>query len=134
MKSYRKVLFVVLALLPLFPLLLYAVVNFAYGDLRYVELGSVAFTETQDGLILVCEADTWADRLLMPLFGSEPLTGVFEALGRLCNWLALNAGVPVSVPLVFAVYYFVTEFILWVLEWIFDLISFVPRKCLEVFR
>lgn len=134
MKLYRKVLFFILAFLPLVPLVVFTFMNFAMYDEQFIGLGSAVFSDTADGLILVCEPNTWADRLLSPLFGSEPLTGVFGALGRLCNWLSVNAGVPTNVPLIFAVYYFVTEFILWVLSFLFDLICFVPRKCLEVFR
>lgn len=134
MKLYRKVFFFFLAVLPFLPVFIYCISNFAYGDFDLLSLGSVSFVDSVNGVSLVTEPGTWSELLLVPLFGSDPMTGLFGSLARLCLWIQTNVGITLSAPLVFAVYYFVAEFILWVLEFIFDLISFVPRKCLEVFR
>lgn len=134
MKISKKIIMSVVALLPVFALVAYVVTNIG-SDITspYVPMGAIEIID-ENGLKIVTESDTWASRLLDPIFNENALTGVFEALGRMLLYLQDNIGLPISLPVVGS------AFLLLYLAWIelvsalVDLITFVPRKCSEIFR
>lgn len=134
MRICKKVTMVILALLPVCAFLAYVVSNVGGDSLSdYVPLGSVQIVNL-DGLKIVTEANSWSSRLLDPVFADKPLTGVFEAVGRMLLYFQDNIGLPISLPVVGSVV------LLLYLAWIelvnafVELITFVPRKCAEIFK
>lgn len=133
MKISKKIIMSVVALLPIIAFVAYVGINIG-SDISnpYVPLGTIEIIE-ENGLKIVTEANTWSSRLLDPIFGQNALTGVFEALGRMLLFLQANIGLPISLPVVGS------ALLLFYLAWIelisalVDLITFVPRKCAELF-
>lgn len=135
MKGFKKVAFVVLALLPVMAVIVFAVGNVGNTEgVEFLPLGTVTVESVENGVIIACTPDSWAERLIVPLVGSEPVGGFYGAVGRLLLTIERNAGFPISLPVIFAVFYMAYIFILELLGALCDLLLFVPRKVSEVFR
>lgn len=134
MKQFKKIMFVVLALAPILGVLAYCLCNVG-GDVEqtFVSQGSVTITDTANGVTFACTADSWADRVIMPMVGNEPVEGFFGAVGRLLIFLEDNVGIPISFPVVLSAVYMAYLFMVEFLFLIMDFILFVPRKCKEIF-
>lgn len=132
MKTFKKIMFIVLALLPVLLVLYNACVGvFADTSAGLVPLGSVDIV----GGELIVESDTWADYLLTPLnLDNVGGSGLIPSVFNLVETLRNTAGIPINLPVIMAVFYFVYLFILFLLDILVDLLLFVPRKCLEVLK
>lgn len=135
MKGFKKIAFLILALLPMLAVIVFAVGNIGNTEgLEFLPLGAVSVETVENGVIFACTPNSWAERLIVPLIGSEPVVGFYGAIGRLLLTVESNAGFPISLPVVFAVFYMAYIFILELLSALCDLLLFVPRKVSEVFR
>lgn len=135
MKVFKKISFAVIALVPILAVMVFALTNIGNTNgVNFVPLGDLAISDGADGVRFACTADSWGDRIIMPIVGENPVNGLLGALGRFCIWLESSAGIPTSVPLFMACLYAVFAFFVEVLGYVIDLLLFVPRKCLEVFK
>lgn len=134
MKTFKKIIMVIVALLPVVALLAYVVSNVGTDALtEYVPMGTVEIVD-DNGLIIVTEADTWSSRLLDPIFNENTLTGIFEAFARMLLYFQDNIGLPISLPVVGSVVLLL--YLAWIelISALIDIVTFVPRKCSEIFR
>lgn len=134
MRITKKIIMAVVALLPVVALLAYVVSNVGAEALtEYVPMGTVQIID-ENGLKIVTEANSWASRLLDPVFGETALKGVFEAFGRMLLYMQDNIGLPISLPVVGSVVLML--YLAWIelISALVDLITYVPRKCAELFR
>lgn len=135
MKKFKSIMFSALALAPLLAVIVFALGNVgATNGVDYIPLGSVSVEIAENGAIFSFETDSWASCILEPVIGSEPLTGVYGAFGRLLLHIEEFAGIPISFPVVFIVFYAIYLFMAELLFACIDLILFIPRKVSEVFR
>lgn len=135
MKGFKKIAFLVLALLPVLAVIVFAVGNAGNTEgVEFLPLGTVSVEAVENGVIFACTPDSWAERLIIPLVGSEPVDGFYGAVGRLLLTVESSAGFPVNLPVIFAVFYMAYIFIIELLSALCDLLLFVPRKVSEVFR
>lgn len=135
MRTAKKIVFIVIALLP-FVTIIASVASTIGNDTQaaYVPMGTITFTETAEGVEWATEPETWCDRLMTPLLGENPLTGFYGALARLALYMQTNAGITVSFPLFGSIIYL--AYLAWVAmaEMLVDFVTFVPRKCAEIFK
>lgn len=99
-----------------------------------IEMGEVEITESQDGFLVSCTPDTWGDLLITPLYGTEARTGFLGTVAGFCNYLDTYAGIPANVPTVLAIFMLCYLAAIEILDIVTDLLLFVPRKCIEIFR
>lgn len=135
MKTAKMIVLVTIALLPVIAYV--ACIAGTIGNdvaTQYVPMGDVQITNSADGYRIVCEPDTWAERLIAPVVGENALTGVFEPLARMLLFMQDNVGVNPSLPVVGSV--LLLLYLAWVSLWdmLVNFITFVPRKCAEIFR
>lgn len=134
MRTSKKIIMTIVALLPVIALVAYVGTNIGTeAHNEYVPLGTVQIID-ENGLKIVTEANTWSSRLLDPIFNQNALTGVFEALGRMLLFLQVNIGLPISLPVIGSAVLLL--YLAWIelISALVDLITFVPRKCSELFR
>lgn len=135
MKSAKKIVWCVIALLPLLVCLSYFAVhigNDVAGEI--IEMGKLTIYPGDGLWYIETTPGTWADILIKPLTGNHVDKGLIHSLCSLCKFLETNAGIPVSVPSFFAVLYLVYIVFLELINIVLDFILFVPRKCAELFR
>lgn len=135
MKITKKIIMAMIAILPFIAILAFVLSNIgADTGTQYMPMGAVDIVDTADGLTIVTEADTWADRILTPIFGNAPLQGVFDAFARMMLFLQDNIGLPISLPVIGS--FVMLTYLAWIelCNMLLSLILFVPRKCTELFR
>ena len=124
-------MFVVLALMPVFILIVNALSGaFVGGAGLSMPIGQITLS---DGVLTV-PPDTWSDVLLSPLGLENTGTGLVSTSLAFVEYLQDYAGLPVNLYTIFALFYFVYLFVLFGLELIFDFLTFVPRKCKEIIQ
>lgn len=129
MKSFKKIMFIVLALLPIL-LVIYGVGVGLFADTSagFVPLGVVDIT---DGVLTV-EPNTWADYLLTPLqlenTGSE---GVAPVMLQSLEFLKDNMGLPINLPILMVVFYYIYMLGILFFDLVYDLLTWVIRKIKE---
>lgn len=132
MKTFKKIMFMILALLPIL-LVVYGigVGLFADASAGLIPMGVVDIT---DG-VLVVEPNTWADYLLTPLqlenTGSE---GIAPVMLQSLEFLKINAGLPINLPVVMVVFYYIYMLGILFFDLIYDLLTWVIRKIKELFE
>lgn len=134
MRTSKKIIMTIVALLPVIALVAYVCTNIGTDAINeYVPMGTVQLID-ENGLKIVTEANTWASRLLDPIFNQNALTGVFEALGRMLLFLQDNIGLPISLPVIGSAVLLL--YLAWIelISALVDLLTFVPRKCADIFR
>lgn len=135
MRIAKKYCMACIALLPLIVFFQICICNIG-SDVAFtpIEMGEVEITESQGGYVVSCSPDSWGDLLITPLYGTEARTGFFGSVAGLCLFLDTNAGIPVNVPTVLAIFMICYLAVIEILDIVTDLLLFVPRKCLEIFR
>lgn len=138
MKIAKKCIWVVIGLLPV-AVYLFAIVSHLGNDTaaELIEMGTITITPypyPTGGCYVACEAGTWAELLIEPMYGTGLVKGLFGALARLVHYLSVNAGIPVSVPTFFAVLCLAYLAFVELVGLVLDFVLFVPRKCAELFR
>lgn len=136
MKTAKKVIWLVIALLPFLSVLAYMAGNIGNTTgVGVIPLGEVSVTETAEGArILSVTPESWGDYILTPLYGSNPVAGFFGAVAGLAEFVAINAGVPLSVPFLASLFALCYLAVIELLSMVVDFLLFVPRKCMEIFR
>lgn len=130
MKTFKKIMFIVLALLPIL-LVVYGIGVGLFADTSagLIPMGVVDVT---DG-VLVVEPNSWADYLLTPLqlenTGSE---GIAPVMLQTLEFLKINAGLPINLPIVMVIFYYVYMLGILFFDLIYDLLTWVIRKTKEV--
>ena len=131
MRSFKKIVFIILALLPLIALIVNCLQMHSAEVVEYIPLGTV---EVVDGVFVV-EENTWSDRLLTDLGATQKFeTGFWYATTNFISFLHVNAGIPCSLPLVLAFWYFMYMFFIILVECVIDLITWIPRKVHDLFN
>lgn len=134
MRIAKKIIFVVLALLPILPILVYCVGNVgADTGIEYISMGTLSFVDTSQGLTIVTTPDSLAAWMIDPIFNQTALTGVFEAVARMLLYFEANIGLPVCLPTFGAFLYVLYLAFIGLVDMLISLITFVPRKCGEFF-
>lgn len=135
MRIAKKYCMACIALLPLLVLFAYVIGNIGSdGAFTLIEMGEVQITQSQGGYLVSCTPDSWGDLLISPLYGSEARSGLFGSVAGLCHYLDVNAGIPANVPTVLAIFMLCYLAAIELLDIVTDLLLFVPRKCMEIFR
>lgn len=129
MRIFRKILFVVLAIAPIMPVILYGAGNIGNTEgLPPIEWGAVTVVDGS----FVAEPNTLSDIIITPLIGSSVSSGYMGAVAKLCQVLNNSAGLPISAPVVLSVALMGYAFIVELLDLLLTLLFFIPRKCKEV--
>lgn len=123
MRKLRQILFIVLALLPVVPLLLYAFGNI--GNAQGVDLTSFGSIAVLDNGFYSLPDNFWGSYLADLGVNND---GTFSNVMRgFCSTMS-NVGLPVTVPSVLACYIFAYEFFLYLLDLVVSLLTWVIRK------
>ena len=135
MKLAKKCIWAVVGLLPV-DVYLYAVLAHVGNDsaVQIVEMGQVTIQEAATGFSVACTPNSWGELRITPLYGQNPVDGLFGALAGFVNFLSVNAGIPASVPSFFAVLCLAYLAYVELVGMLLDFVLFVPRKCAELFR
>lgn len=136
MRTAKKFVWAVIALLPVLSIMVYMAGNIGNAEgIGMIPMGEVSITETaENARILAITPDSWGDYILTPLYGEKPVTGLYGAVAGLCLFMSDYAGIPVSVPVCTAVFMLCYLAVIELLALFLDLIMFVPRKCLGLFQ
>lgn len=136
MKTAKKVVWLVVALLPFLSVLAYMAGNIGNtAGVGVIPLGEVSVTETAEGArILSVTPDSWGEYILTPLYGENAVAGFFGAVAGLAEFVAVNAGIPLSVPFLTSMFALCYLAVIELLSMVVDFLLFVPRKCMELFR
>lgn len=136
MRTAKKVIWAIIALLPILSIVVYMAGNIGNtGGVDVIPLGSVTITETvENARILSVTPDSWGDYILTPLYGENATGGLYGAMAGLCIFMNDYAGIPVSVPVCVAVFMLCYIVVIELLSLFLDFILFVPRKCLGLFK
>ena len=123
-------LLAVCAFLPAVSAILPQVVGFE-GAL--IEMGRVEVYADDGYCTLTCEPGTWAEYLVAPMFAEDVNTGVGGAfLGTLS--VLQEAGVPLSVPMVYGVAVFLLMIVMEFLDLLLNLVMWIPRRISAMFE
>lgn len=134
MRIAKKIIFIVLALLPVASLVVFCLCNVGVETgVSYVPLGTLEFVEASQGLTIATTPNTITSWVIDPIFNEKPLTGVFEVVADLLMYLEANIGLPVCLPTFAAFVYILYLAFIGLVDMIVSLITFVPRKCGEIF-
>lgn len=134
MRIAKKIIFIVLALLPIASLVVFCLCNVgAETSASYVPLGTLEFTDGAQGLTIVTTPNSITSWVIDPIFNEKPLTGVFKAVAGLLMYLETNIGLPVCLPTFATFVYILYLSFIGLVDMIVSLITFVPRKCGEIF-
>lgn len=123
MRKFRQILFIVLALLPVVPLLLYAFGNI--GNVNGVDFSSFGVIDVLDDGLYSLPDNFWGTYLSDLGVNNE---GAFFAVNRGFVNLLDSVGLPVSVPSVMACYIFAYEFLIYLLDLLVSVLTWVIRK------
>lgn len=136
MKIAKKFVWLAIAILPLISVVAYMAGNIGNSaGVDMIPMGTVSVTgNAVEGRKLAVEADTWGDYILTPLYGENAVGGLFGAVAGLAEYLAVNAGIPLSVPFLASLFMLCYLAVIELLSMVVDFLLFVPRKCLELFR
>lgn len=136
MKIAKKFVWLAIALLPLLSVVAYMVGNIGNtAGVAVIPMGEVTVTETNTGAReLTVTPDSWGDYIITPLYGENAVEGLYGAVAGLAEYMAINAGVPLSVPFMASLFMLCYLAVVELLSMIVDFLLFVPRKCVELFR
>lgn len=134
MRIAKKIVFIVLAFLPIASLVVFCLCNVgAENGVTNVPLGTLEFVEASQGLTVVTTPNSITSWVIDPIFNEKPLMGVFEAVAGLLMYLEANIGLPVCLPTFATFVYILYLAFIGLVDMIVSLITFVPRKCGEIF-
>lgn len=136
MKVAKKTVWLVIALMPFLSVLTYMAGNIGKtAGADVIPLGDVTINETAEGARIVSVTpDSWGDYILTPLYGENAVAGFYGAVAGLASYISVNAGVPLSVPLLASVFLLCYLAIIELLSMVVDFLLFVPRKCMTLFE
>lgn len=136
MKIAKKFVWLAIALLPLLSVVAYMVGNIGNtAGVSVIPMGEITVTETPEGAReLAVTPDSWGDYIITPLYGENAVGGLYGAVAGLAEYLAVNAGIPLSVPVLASLFMICYLAIIELLSMVVDFLLFVPRKCVELFR
>lgn len=133
MRKFKNTIMIVLALLPIFTIMLFAVTNFHTTEFTdFVEFGEVVLTDNGGTISISYTENTICEKIIEPLFGEGELSSLYNSTAKLSLWLEENVGFPIAFTLLIFAY----GFYMFVVEMVFmlvNLIAFIPRKCSEIF-
>lgn len=126
MRTFKKIMFVILALLPLLSIIACCLQIQVVEE--YVPLGTVSIVDNA----YVVEPNTWSERLLVPLgIVNTAEEGLWRTTTEFMANLNTLAGIPTSLPMVLCFWYLMYMFVIFIADMVFSLITFVPRKVSE---
>lgn len=126
MRTFKKIMFVILALLPLLSIIACCLQIQVVEE--YVPLGTVSIVDNA----YVVEPNTWSERLLVPLgIVNTAEEGLWRTTTEFMAKLNTYAGIPASLPMVLCFWYLMYMFVIFIADMVFSLITFVPRKVSE---
>lgn len=125
MRQFRKIQYIILAIVPLVALLAFVLSN--VGNTQGVEYLPTGGFDIVDNVI-VCEPNTWCDRICSPLIGE---TGIWTAFAKLLATLNTTVGLPYSFPVLIGLCYALWGVYITLMQLLVDFITFVPRKCMD---
>lgn len=136
MKQLKHVVFIVVALLPLLPVVAYILGNIGnQAGIALKPMGTLEFYQEEDGdWVVTTSADSWGQIMIEPIYGRRGAGGLYGACAGLVDWLDDYAGIEKSVPVLMAVLMLCHVAIVEMFALLIDFLMFVPRKCLELFR
>lgn len=136
MKTAKKLIWVFIAILPILPIL-FMLVSHLGNNVADVNLpmGEISISKGDGSYYLYYNDNTWSS-LMFSAFSKSGFIrpGLFAAITGLCYNLNLYAGIPLSAPFIFGMWYLCYIAIIEILSFAVDFILFVPRKCSEIFR
>ena len=130
MRSFKKVVFIILALLPLLSLFVNCLQMHSVESVEYIPLGTV---DIIDGSYVI-EENSWADRILTPLGITSSDKGFWHATTSFVSILDNDVGIPCSFPIVLVAWYAMYEFIIMFIFLITDFLTLIPRLCKDFFK
>lgn len=138
MKNAKKIIWIILALLPILPVL-FMFISHIGNDTAGTNLpsGTISLLPTTNGSIYITiQNNSWASLLLSPYTGGKTdyqiNTGFFANVARFMHFLNTNLGIPINAPMFVGFWYLCYLAIMELLSILVDFIMFIPRKCLQL--
>lgn len=137
MKIAKKIIWVILALLPMLPVLFTLI---AHNGNQTAEasmpMGTISISTTGNNTAYIeIKSGTWA-YMIMSAFDPYPAsinaTGLLATIANFMKFLNTNCGIPISAPLFLGFWYMTYLAILEICSLLLDLIMFIPRKCMQL--
>lgn len=133
MRKFKNTIMIVLALMPIFTIMLFAITNFHTTEFAdFMEFGEVVLTDNGEVVSASYTEGTMCEKILKPLFGEGELSPLYNSTAKLSLWLKTNVGFPITYTLLifaYGLYMFAVEMVFMLV----NLIAFIPRKCSEIF-
>lgn len=133
MKKFKNTIMVILAIMPTFAIMLYAVTNFHSTEpTPFMDFGEVTLTNANNTISVSYTQGTICEKALKPLYGEGALPPLYNTTAKMAQWLKTNIGFPVEYTLftfAYGLYIFLVEMTFMLI----NLIAFIPRKCSEIF-
>lgn len=148
MRIFKKILFISLAVAPVISFIIAGLTFFGLGQNPLFFESSIDFDIfTIHSVFIEDIGDSYSWSYVFP-DGASSVPGLLDLLftfntgGINSNgnfmlgglYLLQQSGVIITTPMIFASYLFVYYFAVSILSLIWDLITFVPRKCSEIFQ
>lgn len=134
MREAKKITYAIMMVLPILPIVVFVLTNIGGESNELLSMGTVQLFPAGSTYYFQYEAGTLAEVILDPIFGQNPLGGIFSTLAGMMVWFESNVGVPVCLPTVYVWLSLLYYAFVAMAHSIVELITFVPRKCAEIFR
>ena len=133
MRLFRKVCFVLLALVAFLPAISVMLPEIVGNEGAVIELGNIEVTGSEGVYTLTCDEGTWADYLVAPLFSDDSNTGVSGAFLGVLSAMR-DAGIPLSTPVVLAVGLALFMIVVELVDLLMSLFMWIPRRVTQMFE
>lgn len=134
MREAKKIAFVIMMILPVLPIVVFVLTNIGGESNELIPMGAVNLIPSEESYFFQYETGSLAEAILNPIFGQKPLEGIFDTIAGMMVWFEANVGIPVCLPTVYVWLSLLYYAFVAMSHALVELITFVPRKCGEIFR